>query len=668
MNQCLLHVGLHKTGTTTLQRDLKAAGFAFNHVKPWAWEGQGIKVVNTTHEITPHKEFDFFSWEQLSFMDQAEASKLIERLRLSYSKIIVVLVLRDPATLYASHKNQSVKHSSTSHPPAGVFERELYGISPTIKDVPADCWYLDEQHHRQKWKGCDELRVLRFEEIAGTNYTRNFIEQSQSGDFFADLDGQGLAGNTRQSNPSIDHARFIVASHIYKQNLNGSLSEKKLRSYMLLLLKEGLQVSTPLAPKDVDEDFIANDSGISVLNFTLDLLEEIHKLRQQIKNNAIKQEIKRATKAARNARTDALPSNEPQAEIEESLQKFPNQIDLLTIATDIYRAAGACEKSLEYSERLIKYHPGNWVGYARAAQDKLSLSRFDSKEDIRAFDLASPPPPKTRWHAFWNSIRACTNTPTSMAKKDQWIASFSLINQRHAISSLEGIEQWQPFQYWSQGEPPHDVRKVTNAWNRVFDSIGIPCVQTFNRASALDYIEKYCPELSTPFLTAFHYAVEADVFRVAFAQRNNCIWLDSDLYPTIHAKDLIVNLLATPRTTLFFRWHKPWVTNAFFLTPSSSEFFKLIMNESKDCDFRLLPRNKNTIFSTFGPDRYNKVLESMLDCTANQSINGIAQTPNCDPLGFNFVNEHNFASMRPPFKLAYQATSDSWQKSIPKSS
>ena len=40
-------------------------------------------------------------------------------------------------------------------------------------------------------------------------------------------------------------------------------------------------------------------------------------------------------------------------ELATGLEKFPNQINLLIIATDIYRASGDRKKSLEYSELLI---------------------------------------------------------------------------------------------------------------------------------------------------------------------------------------------------------------------------------------------------------------------------------------------------------------------------
>ena len=61
----------------------------------------------------------------------------------------------------------------------------------------------------------------------------------------------------------------------------------------------------------------------------------------------------------------------------------------------------------------------------------------------------------------------------------------------------------------------------------------------FTKDSALAYIKNHCPELVISFTTAFHYAIEADVFRVAYAQKNDCIWLDSDLYPQRYTKHLL---------------------------------------------------------------------------------------------------------------------------------
>ena len=74
--------------------------------------------------------------------------------------------------------------------------------------------------------------------------------------------------------------------------------------------------------------------------------------------------------------------DQAQERIQAGLEKIPNQLNLLTIATDVYRASGDREKSLEYAELLITHHPDNWIGYGRAAQDLTTLKRFDQAERI----------------------------------------------------------------------------------------------------------------------------------------------------------------------------------------------------------------------------------------------------------------------------------------------
>ncbi|QNI87351.1 lipopolysaccharide assembly protein LapB [Synechococcus sp. ROS8604] len=68
---------------------------------------------------------------------------------------------------------------------------------------------------------------------------------------------------------------------------------------------------------------------------------------------------------------------EAQKQIQSGLEKLPNQVNLLTIATDVFRASNDREKSLEYSELLITHHPDNWNGYGRAAQDLVALKRLE---------------------------------------------------------------------------------------------------------------------------------------------------------------------------------------------------------------------------------------------------------------------------------------------------
>jgi tetratricopeptide (TPR) repeat protein len=72
--------------------------------------------------------------------------------------------------------------------------------------------------------------------------------------------------------------------------------------------------------------------------------------------------------------------DEAQSQINAGLEIFPNQLNLLIIASNVYRASGDRSKSLEYAQLLIKHHPSSWNGYARAAQDLVSLQRLDEAQ------------------------------------------------------------------------------------------------------------------------------------------------------------------------------------------------------------------------------------------------------------------------------------------------
>ena len=69
-------------------------------------------------------------------------------------------------------------------------------------------------------------------------------------------------------------------------------------------------------------------------------------------------------------------------ELSIGLDKFPNQFNLLNIATDVCRASGDREKSLVYAELLITHFPDKPAGYIRSAQDLIALKRFKkARED-----------------------------------------------------------------------------------------------------------------------------------------------------------------------------------------------------------------------------------------------------------------------------------------------
>jgi tetratricopeptide (TPR) repeat protein len=81
--------------------------------------------------------------------------------------------------------------------------------------------------------------------------------------------------------------------------------------------------------------------------------------------------------------------DEAQIIIQAGLEKIGNQFQLLMLATDVFRASGNHEKSLECAQLVIVHHPDDWNGYYRAAQDLLALKRFDGAQTIIEQGLAS---------------------------------------------------------------------------------------------------------------------------------------------------------------------------------------------------------------------------------------------------------------------------------------
>ena len=71
---------------------------------------------------------------------------------------------------------------------------------------------------------------------------------------------------------------------------------------------------------------------------------------------------------------------EAQEKIKLGLEKCPNQVNLLTIASNVYRASNNHEKSLEYAELLITRHPEKWNKYVRVAEDLIALKRYKDLE------------------------------------------------------------------------------------------------------------------------------------------------------------------------------------------------------------------------------------------------------------------------------------------------
>lgn len=223
--------------------------------------------------------------------------------------------------------------------------------------------------------------------------------------------------------------------------------------------------------------------------------------------------------------------------------------------------------------------------------------------------------------------------------------------------------RYQPFQYWSQGSPPDDVAHLTDLWNSLMQGIGLPTIVVFDKLSADSWMRSQCPELLGAFRSAYDYAAEADVFRVAYASRCDCIWIDADLYPKSGVVSLLRSRLQDYDLVFYFRWSSPWISNAFFCSKASSPFFRDFAEQMKDYRYSEESPGQREIMRAFGPARYNSLLGSIIKNEGSELNRpyGLRRVEHRGEYSIGFVNEYTFASMSPPGELQYKKTPDYWK-------
>lgn len=328
-----------------------------------------------------------------------------------------------------------------------------------------------------------------------------------------------------------------------------------------------------------------------------------------------------------------------------ALNRFPQNPQILNLAVRFYYQNKELDLALKLFKQLIRVAPGLARGNSRLIKYLLSTcSDWNVDLDrLNAIQLQNN-----------NSFLAGLDHYKKNPFKTAWIHSFQVVMSEPSSTTGSCLSRFQPFQYWSQGSPPSDLKDLQSKWNQVFQGMDISPIQLFDKVGAAEWIQQNVPELSDAFLSAFHYAVEADIFRIAYALKNDCIWLDSDLYPTDLSKTILNQSLTNCDSCFYYREGLPWISNAFFATRSESPFFKKIVQDMSNFSFSNLTPSKQLILQSFGPARFNRTLNYCLrenKKVAHQSASW----------KIAFVNEFNFCKMTPPWKLGYKGSGDSWQ-------
>ena len=85
----------------------------------------------------------------------------------------------------------------------------------------------------------------------------------------------------------------------------------------------------------------------------------------------------------------------------------------------------------------------------------------------------------------------------------------------------------------------------------MFESIGIGSYHIFSKESARKWIARFQPAFLRLFDSSYHPAIESDVFRIAFAQGQNSIYVDCDNYVLPSTADVISMAIECQSSVLF---------------------------------------------------------------------------------------------------------------------
>ena len=320
--------------------------------------------------------------------------------------------------------------------------------------------------------------------------------------------------------------------------------------------------------------------------------------------------------------------------------------------SNVYRDCGALAKSLDCNKKLAKQHDSPWqyIGKLREAQDLIALGLI-GKNGLKDFfepEMLTPAFNK-KLFLLQESLKSAASYTDKTAV---WLESYS--NTFTSKQAYNSFERFIAIQYWSQALQPKEVDLITNAWNSLLEGSNCGKIQRFDKQSARSFISKHQPQLLKAFDTAFHYAIEADIFRIAFALSYNCIWIDSDAFPTSKTKSIIERGITSASATLLLRWHKPWITNAFFITPKGNSLFVELAKRREEYSFEDKKQTRDEVFNSFGPGHYNATVETMTSWKSSD----------LDKFRLQFVNDYNGIKLHPYTRLNYKKTNQSWQVAL----
>lgn len=351
--------------------------------------------------------------------------------------------------------------------------------------------------------------------------------------------------------------------------------------------------------------------------------------------------------------------------LRDAVEAHPNDRRLLRLARSIAFQNGRFDEATGYASRVVRLGPSDQRNKVFLVQCYMAAGRLDEVELFFSSDGGEQRGVLAKEKRYYDGFKRLVDTAPALASA--WQLALENGVDRNAAPGCHVRELGATMiQYWSQGTPPDDVQIVCDNWRALFKIAALGRVELFDRQSALAWIRENAPEFVAPFSGAFHYAMESDIFRIAYASKRACIYMDIDSWPLEHTPAILRFAIEQSATMLYFRAHRPTIANGFFVSTPESPFLKKLVEECLAIDLRSMPKNYLTLEASFGPSRYGKVLADLVRSSGTASASMLPDVPGCSVVSLNgseiyFAHEGAVASVRPPFPLGYKATGDYWK-------
>ena len=349
-----------------------------------------------------------------------------------------------------------------------------------------------------------------------------------------------------------------------------------------------------------------------------------------------------------------------------ALDQRPDDPYLMNLLRDTAYQNGFFDEALEYSLRLNALSTSGEYDKAFLVHSYLAAGKFDEVEQLIGPPDSMPEsgPMVKEHYNFWMYKAVKRDEPV-------FASAWELALSNPVPETAPVVESPAPLgatmiQYWSQGAPPADVEIVCGTWRTLFARENLGTVELYDRASAETWIRDYAPEFVPLFSHAFHYAMESDIFRIAYASKRPCIYMDIDSWPLDHTARILRYAVQSKETMLYVRAHRAAIVNGFFVSNPECPFIKELTKQCLAIDAASLPKTYMALERSFGPSRYQKVFTDLLAFIPKSSAAMLDHVPGCSVVNLGdsrvyFAHEAAVASVRPPFPLGYKATGDYWK-------